>query len=119
MSIRGPARRPASLAATAFAMWTLAACGGSSSHSTATHATASRAGGATPRRVYLNTKTVQRAIEQSILQQRRLHATVSCPGRILQQAGNNFICIAKVGGKSYPVAVTQTDSRGHVRYVVG
>jgi Domain of unknown function (DUF4333) len=67
--------------------------------------------------VILNSGKVQRAIEASILAQRHLRSSVSCPAQVLQRAGVNFACTAIVGGKSYPFAVTETNSAGHVRYV--
>jgi Domain of unknown function (DUF4333) len=60
---------------------------------------------------------VRQAIEQSILTQRKLHATVTCPAEVLQQAGVSFVCSAVIRGKRYPFAVTEIDGRGHVRYV--
>lgn len=67
--------------------------------------------------VVLDVARVQRAIEQSILEQRKLVAAVTCPRYVLQQAGLRFVCTARVGEKSYPFAVEQTDGRGHVRYI--
>ena len=67
--------------------------------------------------VILRIDRVQRAIERSILQQRRLRATVTCPSEVLQQAGIAFTCEAAVGGRRYPFSVTELDNGGHVRYV--
>jgi hypothetical protein len=67
--------------------------------------------------VVLDIARVQRAIERSILEQRKLAATVNCPTYVLQQAGLKFVCKASVAGKSYPFVVEQTDASGHVRYV--
>ena len=60
---------------------------------------------------------VQRAIERSILQQRRLRASVTCPSQVLQRAGITFTCEAAVGGRRYPFSVTEVDNGGHVHYV--
>ena len=67
--------------------------------------------------IALNTGKVERAIEASIANQRRLRATVSCPAGVLQQSGLTFTCTALVKGKSYTFEVTETDNNGHVRYV--
>jgi hypothetical protein len=67
--------------------------------------------------VILDIKKVETAIAESILRQRHLHATVTCPAEVLQQAGVAFNCTATVGGKPYPFTVTQVDGNGHVRYV--
>jgi Domain of unknown function (DUF4333) len=66
--------------------------------------------------VILNVAKVQRAIESSILSQRHLKSSVTCPAQVLQQARLTFNCTATVNGKRYPFAVTETNSRGHVRY---
>jgi hypothetical protein len=60
---------------------------------------------------------VEQAIEQSILNQRHLRATVTCPAEVIQRAGVAFTCTATVSGRSYPFAVTEVDGDGHVRYV--
>jgi 2-keto-4-pentenoate hydratase len=68
--------------------------------------------------VILNTVRVERSIEASILSQRHLASTVSCPVNIVQKAGVVFDCVATVRGRQFPVVVTETDSNGHVVYVV-
>lgn len=65
----------------------------------------------------LNIGRVRSAITASILAQRHLRATVSCPAQVLQQAGVSFTCTATIGPRSYPFRVTETDGAGHVRYV--
>jgi hypothetical protein len=69
--------------------------------------------------VVLNIARVRHAIEASVLSQRRLHATASCPREVLQQAGIVFRCTAVVRGQTrrYPFAVHEVDGAGHVRYV--
>ena len=69
-------------------------------------------------RVILNTERVERSIEASILAQRHLASTVSCPVNIEQKAGVVFDCQATVRGRQFPVVVTETDGSGHVTYVV-
>jgi ABC-type phosphate/phosphonate transport system ATPase subunit len=68
--------------------------------------------------VILNTERVERSIEASILAQRHLTAMVSCPVNIVQKAGVVFNCQATVGGRQFPVVVTESDGNGHVTYVV-
>jgi hypothetical protein len=70
------------------------------------------------RLVALDTAKVRRAIAASILRQRGLRASVSCPAEVLQQAGISFKCAATVGKRAYPVTVTQVDGNGRVRYIV-
>jgi Domain of unknown function (DUF4333) len=69
--------------------------------------------------VVLNIAKVQHAIEASVLSQRHLHATVSCPAEVLQRAGLVFRCTAVVDGESrrYPFVVREVDNAGHVRYL--
>ncbi len=67
--------------------------------------------------VVLKIARVERAIEQSILGQRHLHATATCPAEVIQEAGIVFTCTAAVAGQRYPFAVTEVDGDGHVRYV--
>jgi hypothetical protein len=67
--------------------------------------------------VILNIAKVKRAIEASILAQRRLRAKVSCPAQVLQRAGIKFACTAVVAGRPYPFAVNETNANGHVSYV--
>lgn len=73
-------------------------------------------GTATP--VILNTDKVERSIQASILSQRHLSSTVSCPVNIIQKSGVVFDCVATVGRRRFTVVVTETDGRGHVVYVV-
>ena len=68
--------------------------------------------------VILNTDRVERAIETSIHQQRHLSSSVSCPVNIIQKSGVVFTCQATVGRRVFSVIVTETDSSGHVTYVV-
>jgi hypothetical protein len=68
--------------------------------------------------VILNTDRVASSIQASILSQRHLASAVSCPVNIVQKAGVVFDCVATVGKHQFSVVVTQTDSRGHVVYVV-
>jgi hypothetical protein len=67
--------------------------------------------------VTLNIPHVELGISQSILSQRHLRSTVTCPAEVIQQAGIAFTCTATVKGRRYPFAVTEVDGNGHVRYV--
>jgi hypothetical protein len=64
----------------------------------------------------LNTVTEERAIAASILTQHHLHARVQCPSNPPRKAGFTFTCTAKFDVGTYPVTVTETNGRGHVRY---
>lgn len=68
--------------------------------------------------VILNTERIERSIEASILAQRHLGSTVSCPVNIVQKAGVVFDCQAMVRGRHFAVVVTEVDGKGHVVYVV-
>lgn len=68
--------------------------------------------------VVLDIAKVQRAIEASVRDQRRVRATVACPSEVLQQAGVTFRCTAAVDhARSYPFVVTEVDGAGHLRYL--
>ena len=64
----------------------------------------------------LNTEQVQRAIAASILTQHGVRTTVQCPANVTRKAGQAFTCFATLDVGSYPVAVTEKDDAGHVRY---
>lgn len=89
----------------------LGACGSSkSSSSTAT-------------KTNLNTARVAHSIEASILAQRHLVATVTCPAVVPQEQGRVFECTAVIhNAKSKkttttPFEVTVQNSKGYVTYV--
>lgn len=69
--------------------------------------------------ITLDVAKVQRAIETSVLSQRGVHATASCPAEVRQEQGLSFRCSASVRGSagSYPFTVSQLDDAGHVSYV--
>jgi Domain of unknown function (DUF4333) len=64
----------------------------------------------------LNTEKVERAIEQSSLAQRGIHAQVSCPPGVHQRQGLTFSCAAVAKRGSARFVVTQLDGSCHVRY---
>ena len=99
--LRGSAAVVAALA-TAIAM---SACGSSTSSTSSTSV-----------KTNLNTPHVERAIEQSILNERHVHATVICPKVVPQEKGHNFTCIARVGKKTTPFTVVQQNNGGYVTY---
>jgi hypothetical protein len=67
--------------------------------------------------VILNIKKVENAIAESILRQRHLHATVTCPAEVIQRPSVTFTCTATVSGRPYSFVVTEVDNNGRVRYV--
>ena len=64
----------------------------------------------------LDTARVEQAVAASILAQRGLHTTVTCPSEVAIKTGYSFTCDAKLDVGSYPVTVVITNSKGHVRY---
>jgi hypothetical protein len=84
---------------------TLSACGSSTTYSSSTQA-----------KTNLNMPHVERAIAQSILNERHVHAKVICPRVVPQEKGHNFTCIAKVGKHTTPFAVVQQNNGGYVTY---
>jgi hypothetical protein len=85
---------------------TLGACGSSSSSSSSS----------TSAKTNLNTLHIERAIRQSILNERHVHAKVVCPKVVPQEKGHNFTCIATVGKNTTPFAVVQQNNGGYVTY---
>jgi hypothetical protein len=80
-----------------------AACGGS--------------GHAAPTGQTVNPVKVASAIAASVRHERHLEAAVTCPSGVPLRAHQTFYCAAEVRSRVTPFAVTQTDGRGHVRYV--
>lgn len=64
----------------------------------------------------LDTEKVERAIEQSIAEQRGKNARVSCPSGVHQKKGLEFACTAVVKRESTRFVVTQRDDAGQVHY---
>ncbi|MFL5824252.1 MAG: hypothetical protein ACJ764_12525 [Solirubrobacteraceae bacterium] len=87
----------------------LAGCGGSG-HPTANTPTATAHG-------TLDTSRVARAIQASILAQRHIHATVSCPHNVPLRKGWHFVCFATTGAGQTPFVVTEVNGRGSTTYV--
>ncbi len=74
----------------------------------------------------LKITNVSTAIRRSVMNQRGVRSTVTCPARVLQQKGLAFTCqavvrsgTATVKAGAYPFKVTQADDAGHVTYVQG
>ena len=63
----------------------------------------------------LNTEKVERAIEQSSLEQRKKRVHVSCPSGVHQKKGLAFTCATKAK-RSTRFVVTQLDGSGRVHY---
>ena len=106
------ARRGALAAVAALACAALlGACGSSSSSSSGTTAT-------------VDVTRVAASIEESILKERHIHATVVCPTAVPQVKGQTFECIATSHSpvKPYaeiktPFVVTVQTNKGYVTYV--
>ena len=65
----------------------------------------------------LNGAAISAAIKTSIAHARHVGASVSCPIGIPQQRGLQFVCLATVRKSgTTQFLVTETDSKGHVRY---
>lgn len=111
-TLRGARRWLALSGAVVLAAEALAACGGSASPA---------ASGKPAAHGTLNTPRVALAIENSILTERHIHATVVCPPNVPQEQGLTFTCVATTYTKGHhPVhtmfTVSQTDGAGHVYY---
>jgi Domain of unknown function (DUF4333) len=66
----------------------------------------------------LKTDSIEPQIEKTIEQSGTQVTSVDCPGDVTAKKGNKFNCTAKLAnGKEVKVAVTQTDSKGHVVFV--
>jgi hypothetical protein len=64
----------------------------------------------------LDTERVERAIERSVLQKRRLRTNVSCPSGIERKKGVVFRCTATFKGGRTPFVVKEDDDKGSVHY---
>jgi hypothetical protein len=64
----------------------------------------------------LNTVTVEHAVAASILAQHHLYTTVHCPSNVPRKTGVVFTCTASLNVGTYPVSVTETNSKGYVKY---
>lgn len=64
----------------------------------------------------LGSAKIERSIQESILKERGLRTTVSCPAGIPPDAGRSFTCEAHLDVGAYPLTVTEVDSSGKVRY---
>ena len=73
-------------------------------------------GSSEPSHTILNTEKIERAIEQSSLAQRGVHAQVSCPTGVHQQRGLVFTCTATAGRDRTPFVVTEVNGSGQVHY---
>jgi hypothetical protein len=112
ISTISPTRRAFSLAATALvAAALLSACGSSGG------------GGSTTTGKKLEVARVEKSIEGSILNEKHMHATVTCP-EVEQKAGDTFTCVATgtvtKGNTAVPFrtpfTVEQVNDKGYVYY---
>ncbi|MEA2309526.1 MAG: hypothetical protein QOI65_1812 [Thermoleophilaceae bacterium] len=65
----------------------------------------------------LDTERVERAIEQSIVEKRKLTAMVTCPSGVEKKKGLKFRCTAAYKGGTTTFLVTQDDDKGAVHYI--
>ena len=72
----------------------------------------------------MNTVQVAASIKQTLLEKRKLHATVTCPASVVAETGKTFVCTAKSQSTTKPSVVVQTpfkvtieNNRGYVTYV--
>jgi hypothetical protein len=65
----------------------------------------------------LSTAQTKAAIEESILKQRHLHATVTCPTEVVKEKGVTFECIATTSnGAKTTFHVVEVNDLGRVEY---
>lgn len=110
---RAAVRHRASVALAVLACAALVSACGSSSNTTS---------GST--KAKLNIARIQLSIEQSILSERHIHATVVCPAVVAEEVGKTFECVATSRAVKKPHAVTKTpfvvtvqNTKGYVTYV--
>ena len=66
--------------------------------------------------IILDTKRVERAIEDSILTKRGITAQVDCPSGVHQGKGLTFLCVATTRAGRTTFVVHQRDDEGNVVY---
>ncbi len=65
----------------------------------------------------LSTAQTRAAIEDSILKERHIHATVTCPADVVKEKGVTFQCLAVTSsGARTTFHVIEVNGRGAVRY---
>lgn len=65
----------------------------------------------------LSTAQTKAAIEDSILKERHIHATVTCPAEVIKEKGVTFQCLAVTSsGARTTFHVIEVNGRGAVRY---
>jgi len=103
-ALSGPlGRRPIAGVVAAVAVGLLLAACGSGSSSTSSE--------------FLSTKQTSAAIEESILTQRHIHASVVCPTEVVREKGVTFQCVATTpSGAKTVFHVVEANSRGYVEY---
>ena len=76
---------------------------------------ATACGSSSPAAIFDTTK-VATAIQQSILKERGVSTTVSCPTNAPLRSGYRFVCSAALDVGTYPVKVVEVNSKGAVSY---
>ena len=74
-------------------------------------------GGDDDQLVILDTKKVERAIEETVMQKRGIKVDVDCPSGVHQAKGLTFRCVATPArGRPTTFVVDQVDDNGDVRF---
>ncbi len=64
----------------------------------------------------LNTTSIAKAIQTSILRERSIQTLVTCPTGVPKKTGHRFVCFAALDVGRYPVNVLETNAKGGVSY---
>jgi hypothetical protein len=64
----------------------------------------------------MNTAKIERAIASTILAQKGVHTTVTCPKRVTVKSGYRFTCSAALAVGAYPMYVVEQNAHGAVNY---
>lgn len=65
----------------------------------------------------LSTAQTRKAIEESILRERHVHATVACPADVVKEKGATFQCLAVASnGSKTTFHVIEVNDHGAVKY---
>jgi hypothetical protein len=62
------------------------------------------------------TTKIETAIEQTILTQKGVHTTVTCPKRVTVKSGYRFTCLAALAVGAYPMYVLEQNTHGAVTF---
>jgi hypothetical protein len=71
----------------------------------------------------LDTTRIAKSIEESVLTERHLHVSVTCPSAVPQEKGKTFVCIATSQTTKKPITTVKTpftvtvqNDKGYVTY---